>query len=113
VGSDQQSFTGGVPPKKSPSGFDIGFHLGRRDLRLRADGCVANAEKSEHEVLYADSIGTDGLRFNDGVIPWPLGLVGKRQPWTYLCRPKRGGAVAGKDLVLRNASCSSAATRGR
>jgi hypothetical protein len=66
--------------------------------------CVANAEKSEHEVLYADSICTDGLRFNDGLIRGRLGLVGKRQPWTYLCRPKRGGAVAGKDLVLCNAS---------
>jgi hypothetical protein len=65
---------------------------------------VVDTETREHEVLYSDSICTDGLRFNDGLIRGRLAFVGKRQPWPYLCWPKGGRAVAGKDLVLRNAS---------
>jgi hypothetical protein len=55
-------------------------------------------------VLDSDSICTDGLRFNDRLIRGCLAFVGKREPWTYLRGPKLGGAVAGKDLVFRNAS---------
>jgi hypothetical protein len=66
--------------------------------------CVANTEKNEDEVLYSDSICTDGLRFNGRLIRGSLAYVGKRQPWPHLCRPKRGRAVAGKDLVLPDAS---------
>jgi hypothetical protein len=63
-------------------------------------------------VLDADSICTGGLCFNDGLIRGCLAFVGKRQPCTYVRGPKRGGAVAGEDLVLRNASLQQRGTAG-